>query len=84
MREGMAQLTNWLASRLLPWEAYRVLMAYHLIVLDKCPGTWSIGIGKIICWVINNMVIKVTRDKAKVACDIVQLCTMLEDGIKGA
>ena len=47
LREELAALTNWIAVNHPPWAAYRGLMAYRLVALDKELGTLPVGIREI-------------------------------------
>ncbi len=45
LHEMMAQTVCWLANNNPPWVTYCALMAYHLVALNKQPGTRPVGIG---------------------------------------
>ena len=71
-------------SNIPPWAAARALLANRLMVLDKSPGVWSIGISEIRRRLLAKRVLKVAGTEAKDAYDNAQLCTGLEAGIEGA
>eukprot|EP00957_Ditylum_brightwellii_P166254 12656898-Ditylum_brightwellii.AAC.1 len=80
----MAEWADWLSNGSPPWAAYQALMACRLIALDKCPGTRPVVISEIFCQLIAKLVIRATRDNAKLACSNLQLCAGTEARIKGA
>ena len=46
LRVFVASLADWMANSSPPWAAYRALMAYRLVALDKMPGVRPVGIGE--------------------------------------
>ena len=43
LREAYTDMVSWLEKSSPPWDAYRVLMMWHLIDLDKQPGVRPYG-----------------------------------------
>jgi hypothetical protein len=81
--KALTEFTDWLANAFQPWLAYQALMAGQLkVTLDKCPGIWSIGLGKTWRRAIAKTLLLVAGSEAKRRID--QLCAGLEAGIKGS
>ena len=66
-----------------PWDAYRALMACHIIALDNHPGVRPLWIGERLRWAIAKLIMQAVGDQAKTACGSLQLCADIEDGIEG-
>ena len=45
-RVVIARLTGWMANSSPPWDAYRALMSFCLVALDKRPGLRPVGVGE--------------------------------------
>ena len=43
LRVVVTRLADWMANSSPPWSAYRALMAFHLVALDKRPGVLPVG-----------------------------------------
>eukprot|EP00957_Ditylum_brightwellii_P188100 14320192-Ditylum_brightwellii.AAC.1 len=84
MRDEMAEWANWLGNKSPPWVAYRALMACCLVALNNCPGTRPVGIGEIFQQLFAKLVIRATRDDAKLTCSNLQLCAGTKAEINGA
>ena len=54
-----------------PWDAYRAIVVYRLVALDKRPG-------------VHPVRIRETLFQARMACRSLQLCAGLEAGIEEA
>ena len=48
LRVVVASLADWMDNSSPPWAAYRALMTYHLVELDKRPGVRPVGIGEML------------------------------------
>ena len=84
LRTELAALAPWIANAFPPWAAYRALMACRLVALDKEPGTWSVGIGKIYRQLFMKCFLEVCSSQATTACGNLNLCAGLSAGIEGA
>jgi len=76
--------TEWLANDSPSWAAYRAMMAYHLIAIDKQPGVHPVGVGEVYQCLFTKAVIAHTSSEAALAYRSTNLCTGLPAGIKGA
>ena len=74
---------EWLANAILPWAAYREFILVCLIVLDKQPGMYLVGVGETWHRLFANIVIKVMGPETTMACQDDQLCAGLKAGIDG-
>ena len=66
-----------------PWDTYRALMAFHLLLLNKRPGVRPVGIGEALRRDLAKNVMRAAREQVKTACRNLQLCTGLDSGIEG-
>ena len=46
IRTSVETVLDWLANGIPPWTAYREFMSSRLIVLEKQPGMWPVGVGE--------------------------------------
>ena len=67
-----------------PWASYRTLMAFRLVVLDKIPGVYPMGIGEMLHQALDNLFMRAVGDQAKTAFGNLRICAGLEAGIYGA
>ena len=84
LRVVVARLADWVANSSPPWAAYRALMVFRLVALDKRPGVSPVGIGETLRRALAKLVMRAAEDQAKTACSNLHLCAGLEDGIEGA
>eukprot|EP00957_Ditylum_brightwellii_P141950 10814263-Ditylum_brightwellii.AAC.2 len=75
---------QWLANTETAWATNCVIVAGHLITLDKCPGICPVGVGKILLQIMGKGIIAMCGEDATEACGIKQLCSGIKAGIKGA
>ena len=64
-----------------PPAAYRALMEFCIVVLDKRPGMCPVGIGETLCWDLDKLVMGAAGDQAKMVCGNLQLCAGIKAGI---
>ena len=76
LRDALAELARRLANTTVEWNDVRVLMASHLLALDKCPGVWPIGVGEVLRRILGKDVEQI--------CKTDQLCSGLKSEIEGA
>ena len=76
-------MDDWMANSSPPWAAYRTLMAFRLVALDKRPGVCPVGIGETLRRDLAKLVVRAARNQAKTACGNLQLCAGLEASIEG-
>ena len=74
---------DWLANGSPPWAAYREFMSDRLIALDKQPSIRLVVVGETWRRLFANIIIKITRPEATMACQYDQLCAGLKAGIDG-
>ena len=67
-----------------PWAAYRAMMVFRLVVIDKRLGMCLVEIGETLFQAFAKLVMKSSGDQAKTVCGNLQLCAGLETGIEGA
>ena len=67
-----------------PWSAYSALMTCRLVALDERPDLRLVGIGDTLCRALAKLDMRAAWDQAKTACGNLQLCSVLDSGIKGA
>ena len=84
LRVVFASLAEWMANFSPPWAAYRALMAFRLVALDKRPGVRPMGIGETLHRTFAKLVMRVVGEQAKTVCGNLQMCAGLESGIEGA
>ena len=77
LRVVIAILADWMANSSHPLDAYRALIYYCLVVLDKRPGVRPVGIGETLCRALAKLVIKAYGEHAKKACGNIHLCAGL-------
>ena len=83
MRRIVADFMEWMSNLWTPWAAYRAMMSFRLIALDKqsgvrpvrVRGTWQRLMAKCLLWVMGQ--------EAKSACRTEQLSGGVEAGIEG-
>ena len=83
-RVVVASLADWMANSSPPWAAYRALMAFCLVALDKRPGVCPVDIGETFRRALAKLVMRSVGDQLKTACRNIQLCAGLKVGIEGA
>ena len=66
-----------------PQDAYRALMAYSLVALDKRPGEYPIGKGETLRQAITKVVMRAEGYQANMGFDSLQLWSGLDTGIEG-
>ena len=81
LRVVVASLAYWMANSSPPWAAYRALMACRLVALDKRPRVLPVGIGETLRQALAKLVMRAAGERAKTACNNLQLCAGLEAGI---
>ena len=74
---------HWLANGSPHWLAYCSFMSIRLIALDKQLGVRMVGVRETWRRLFTNIVLKVTRLEATMACQDDQLCDGLKAGING-
>ena len=67
-----------------PWDSYRAIMAYRLVVPDKIPGVRPVGIGETFRRALAKLIMRASGSQAKMACSNIQLCAGLKAIIEGA
>ena len=78
----VARLAYWMTNSSPPWAADRVLIAFHLVALDKRPGVCPVGIREALRRALAEIVVMAYGDQANTACRNLQMCAGLEDGIE--
>ena len=66
-------MAYWVVNSSPPWDAYRALMAFCLVALDKRPGVRPVGIGETLRWALAKLVMRAAGDQAKTACGNLQM-----------
>ena len=75
---------DWISNESPPWASYLPVIASRLVSLDKCPGVMTVGIGEVCFQLIAKIVRQDRRSHSNEACGSVNICVILEAGIKGA
>ena len=73
LRVVVTRLYDWMANFYPPWAAYRALMAYCLVALDKRPGVRPVGIGETLGRSLAKLVMRAAGDQDKTVCGNLQL-----------
>ena len=73
-----------MANYLLTRTAYRALMEYFLVALDKRPGVHPVGIRETLRRDLSKPTMGSNGDQAKTACGNLKLCAGLESVIEAA
>ena len=81
--DSVTGLCHHLGNSIVPWDSIRAMVASHLIALEKCLGVRPIGIGEMLCRIIEKAVCLATRLDAAFICGSGQLCADLQAGIQG-
>ena len=82
LRVVVVRLDYWMANSSPLWDAYCALMACRLVELDKRTGLCPVVIGETLRQALAKLVMRATRDQAKMVCGNLQLCAGLEDSIE--
>ncbi len=80
--EAMANWVNWLSNGMPPYAAYRAVNTVRAIALDKSPGVWLLGVGKVWMCLWSDCSHMKTKAEVTSACGNTQLCSSLQSGIK--
>ena len=74
LREAMAHLTERQANNIIEWEEVRAQKSKREIALKKLPaGVRPIGCGELLDRAIDKVMVEVTKDDVKNACNLNQL-----------
>ena len=84
MRVVVARLSDWVINPSPPWAAYRALMAFRLVAMDKRPRVRPVGIGETLRRDLAKLVMREAGYQENTACENLQLYASLKAGIEGA
>ena len=84
LRWNVGYFVEWLGNEWTPWAAYRALMSFRLIALDKQPGIRPVGVGETWRRMMLKCLLRVAGPESKAACGATQLAGELEAGIEGS
>ena len=59
----VSNMVYWMDNSSLPWAAYRALMEFCLVTLDKRPGVHPLGIGETIHRSISKLITRAAGDQ---------------------
>ena len=62
LRVVVLRLADCMVNSSNPWAAYCVLMACHLIIIDKSPGVSPVGIGETLRRALAKLVVRESGD----------------------
>ena len=82
--QSLAEIAKRLCTSFVDPQGLAPLLASRLIVLDKCPGVRSIGIGDTARRIITKAVLVIVRGDIQDAAGSVQLCTGQASGCEAA
>jgi hypothetical protein len=82
LQEAIVNWVDWLSNGLPPYAAYRAVNMVHAVALDKSPGVWPLGVGKVWMRLWSDCSHMKTKAVATSACGNTQLCAGLQTGIK--
>ena len=83
LRLTVAELTEWLANRKLPWSAYRYLMSGRLIALDKQTGVRTVRVGGAWRRLMEKFILRVKGQEAKAVFVTEHLTGEVKSSIEG-
>ena len=81
LRLIFGDFVEWLGNGRPPWSAYRALMGFRLVALDKQPGIRPAGVGETWRRMMVKCLLRVAGPEAKASCGMTQLAGGLEAGI---
>ena len=85
LREAIAILIERQANNIVDWSEVRAQKAKRELALKKLPaGIRPIGIGEMMDQLCDKVMIEVTEDDVKIACNSDQLCSGIKAGIEAA
>ena len=85
LRKALAELTERQANNVIDWEEVRAQKAKRELALKKLlAGVRPIGCGELLDRAIDKVMIEVTEDDVKFACNSDQLSSGIKAGIEGA
>ena len=80
LRVVVASLADWMANFSPTWAAYRALMACRLVVLDKRPRVYPVGIWETLHWALAKLVMRADGDQPNEDVHLHLLCR--QSGLK--
>ena len=84
LRFEMAEWATWLGCFKPEYAKIRALNHVRLLAVDKEPGVRPLGCGEIWMRLISGTILDQCKERARDACNNVQLCAGLQAGIEGA
>ncbi len=84
LRVEMAEWASWLGCSNPEYAKIRALNHVRLLAVDKEPGVRPLGCGEIWMRLISGTILDQCKERARDACNNVQLCAGLQAGIEGA
>ena len=84
LRVEMAEWASWIGCTKPDYAKIRALNNVRLLAVDKEPGVRPLGCGEIWMRLISGTILDQCKERARDACNNVQLCAGLQAGIEGA
>ena len=84
LRSSVKTFINWLDNKIPPWEAYHEFMSSGLVVLDKYPGIFQVGLGETWRRLFSKCVLRFTVPESTSACQDYKVCPGIKAVIDGA
>ena len=78
LRFVVYNLDDWMDNSSPPWTAYRTLMDFRLVVLDKSLGVHHVVIRETLLRALTKIFMRAAGDQAKRTCGNLQQCAGLE------